>query len=81
MWCIVLGRGADWDHVARWIKVAATVDGFEGFAVGRTLWNAALVDHLAGRTSAAEASQIIADRYLELIRTYEDAAATCLESA
>lgn len=81
VWCIVLGRGADWDHVARWIKVAATVDGFEGFAVGRTLWNAALVDHLAGRTSAAEASQIIADRYLELIRTYEDAAATCLESA
>jgi 5-dehydro-2-deoxygluconokinase len=72
--CIVLGRGADWDKVAHWLRVAAGVPGFAGFAVGRTLWHDALVDHLAGRTSAAEAARTIADRYRQLIDLYTSAA-------
>jgi myo-inositol catabolism protein IolC len=72
--CIVLGRGADWDRVTHWLQVAAGVDGFAGFAVGRTLWNEALADHLAGKTSAGDAAQIIADRYRRLIDVYTTAA-------
>jgi myo-inositol catabolism protein IolC len=72
--CIVLGRGADWDSVVGWLEVGASVPGFEGFAVGRTLWHDALVDHLAGRSSDTETAQIIADRYQKLIDVYNAAA-------
>jgi myo-inositol catabolism protein IolC len=50
------------------------VPGFAGFAVGRTLWHDALVDHLAGRSSDTEAAQVIADRYRRLIDAYDAAA-------
>ena len=72
--CIVLGRDADWDSVVRWLQVGASVPGFEGFAVGRTLWHDALVDHLAGRSSDTETAQVIADRYRRLIDAYDAAA-------
>ncbi len=72
--CIVLGRGADWDSVVRWLEVGATVPGFAGFAVGRTLWHDALVDHLAGRSSDTETAQVIAARYRKLIDVYDTAA-------
>jgi myo-inositol catabolism protein IolC len=68
--CIVLGRGADWDKVVGWLEVGAKVPGFEGFAVGRTLWHDALADHLSGRTTDAQAAQTIADRYTGLIDVY-----------
>lgn len=72
--CIVLGRGADWDRVVHWLQVGAGVPGFAGFAVGRTLWHDALADHLAGRTTDAQAVRTIADRYQKLIEVYEQAA-------
>jgi myo-inositol catabolism protein IolC len=71
--CIVLGRGADWDSVVRWLEVGASVPGFGGFAVGRTLWHDPLVDHLAGRSSDTETTQLIADRYRKLIDIYDAA--------
>jgi myo-inositol catabolism protein IolC len=73
--CIVLGRGADWDRVVHWLQVGAAVPGFAGFAVGRTLWHDALVDHIAGRTTDAQASEVIAGRYRQLIDVYDTAAA------
>src|SRR5579863_8863109 len=78
--CIVLGRGADWDSVVRWLEVGAGVPGFAGFAVGRTLWHDPLVEYLAGRSSEAETAQHIADRYRKLIDVY-DAAAGALTQA
>jgi myo-inositol catabolism protein IolC len=72
--CIVLGRGADWDSVVRWLQVGARVPGFAGFAVGRTLWHDALVDHLAGLSTDTETAQVIADRYQMLIDVYDAAA-------
>jgi len=72
--CIVLGRGADWDKVVGWLQVGAKVPGFDGFAVGRTLWHDALADHLAGHMTANQAAQTIADRYLGLIDVYSAAA-------
>jgi myo-inositol catabolism protein IolC len=72
--CIVLGRGADWDSVVRWLEVGASVPGFAGFAVGRTLWHDALVEHLAGRSSDTETARVIAERYRKLIDVYNAAA-------
>lgn len=57
--CIVLGRGADMAKVAQWIRTGAAVQGFSGFAVGRTLWHDALSDHLAAKSSGLEAARTI----------------------
>ena len=47
--CIILGRGEDDEKVRQWLRTAAGVPGFIGFAVGRTtFWNP-LVDYRAGR--------------------------------
>ncbi len=71
--CIVLGRGADMAKVMRWIRIGAAVQGFSGFAVGRTLWHDPLSDHLAGKSSDLETARTIATRYRTLIDTYEAA--------
>jgi myo-inositol catabolism protein IolC len=71
--CIVLGRGADEPQVIEWVKIGASVDGFDGFAVGRTLWEAALKDFLAGKASRQEAMDRIAGRYLDVIDAYRSA--------
>ncbi|HWX87080.1 MAG TPA: DUF2090 domain-containing protein, partial [Solirubrobacteraceae bacterium] len=36
--CVVLGRGADDAKVDHWLEQAAPVDGFVGFAIGRSIW-------------------------------------------
>lgn len=71
--CIVLGRGADEPQVIEWIRIAAAVDGFVGFAVGRTLWEQALRDFLAGSASRQEAINRIASRYRDIIDAYRGA--------
>jgi myo-inositol catabolism protein IolC len=71
--CIVLGRGADMAKVTQWIRTGAAVQGFSGFAVGRTLWHDALSDHLAGHSSDLETEKTIAARYRTLIGVYEAA--------
>src|SRR6185312_727308 len=39
--CIVLGRGSSADRIVEWLRNAAAVPGFVGFAVGRTtFWDA-----------------------------------------
>lgn len=71
--CLVLGRGADEDAVDRWLSLAAPVQGFVGFAVGRTLWWNPLQDAMSGATSAADAAARIAANYLRLIDVYRRA--------
>jgi myo-inositol catabolism protein IolC len=71
--CIVLGRGADEAQVIEWVKIGASVDGFDGFAVGRTLWQDALKDFLAGQLSRPEAVDRIAQRYRDVIDAYRNA--------
>jgi myo-inositol catabolism protein IolC len=75
--CLVLGRGADFDAVRRWLAIAAATDGFAGFAVGRTLWWDALRRYLqAGSEDQGardEAVSAIAGRYLDLVREYQAA--------
>jgi myo-inositol catabolism protein IolC len=71
--CIVLGRGADEAQVIEWVKTGAKVDGFDGFAVGRTLWEEALKKYLAGQASRDEAVYEIAARYRDVIDAYRRA--------
>ncbi|MGA2287864.1 2-deoxy-5-keto-D-gluconate 6-phosphate aldolase domain-containing protein [Bradyrhizobium sp.] len=73
--CIVLGRGADEAGVLSWLRTAATVPGFIGFAVGRTsFWDplAGLRDHKLSRDAAAAR---IADHYAEWIGAFTAARA------
>jgi len=71
--CIVLGRGADESQVIEWVKIGAAVDGFDGFAVGRTLWEDALRKYLAGQMSHDEAVYEISSRYRDVIDAYRRA--------
>jgi myo-inositol catabolism protein IolC len=68
--CIVLGRGADEAQVLEWLRIAAPVPGFDGFAVGRTIWEQPLRDLLAGRIERGAAVHEIADHYLETFHGY-----------
>ena len=70
---IVLGRGAERDRVVRWLKTAASVPGFIGFAVGRTTFWQPLVDVEAKRISKEEAATHIAHNFEEWIRLFEEA--------
>lgn len=68
--CIVLGRGADEPQVIKWLRIAASVPGFDGFAVGRTLWEEPLRDMIAGTIGRREAVDQIAARYLETVNGF-----------
>jgi myo-inositol catabolism protein IolC len=70
--CVLLGRGASDDKVDHWLRVAAPVDGFVGFAIGRSIWWDALKGFLDGSLERDAAAQQIADNYLRFIRVYEE---------
>lgn len=56
---IVLGRGADEAQVRHWLATAASVEGFIGFAVGRsTFWDAVAGWHAQTLTRAQAVAQI-----------------------
>ena len=70
---IVLGRGAEQDRVVHWLKTAAQVPGFIGFAVGRTTFWQPLVDVEAKRITKEEAATQIAHNFEEWIHLFEQA--------
>ncbi len=72
--CVVLGRGANDEKVEHWLRQGAPVEGYAGFAIGRTIWWDALKGQLAGELERDEAARRIADKYLHFVRVYEDAA-------
>ena len=45
---VLLGRGASDEKVDHWLQQAAPVEGFIGFAIGRSIWWDALKGFLAG---------------------------------
>jgi len=71
--CIVLGRGSDEVGIIAWLRAAAPVPGFIGFAVGRTSFWDALVGLRDRKIARETAVAMIADRYVERVRTFEDA--------
>ncbi|HEY3960242.1 MAG TPA: DUF2090 domain-containing protein [Solirubrobacteraceae bacterium] len=73
--CVVLGRGADDDKVDQWLGAAAPVDGFVGFAIGRSIWWDPLKSYIDGKIDRAAGAQKIAENYLRFVQVYERAEA------
>src|SRR5215208_7306784 len=71
--CVVLGRGASDEKVDRWLRAGAPVDGYIGFAIGRSIWWDALKGYLDGSLERDAAAQQIADNYLRFVKVYEEA--------
>jgi myo-inositol catabolism protein IolC len=73
--CVVLGRGADDAKVDQWLSTAAPVDGFIGFAIGRSIWWDPLKAYVDGKIERAAGARRIAENYLRFIAVYERAKA------
>ncbi|GAA2754160.1 2-deoxy-5-keto-D-gluconate 6-phosphate aldolase domain-containing protein [Amnibacterium kyonggiense] len=71
--CIVLGRNAPQEQLDEWLRVAAPVEGFIGFAIGRSNWWEALEGRLDGSLDDDAARRQIAEHYTHFVRTYVDA--------
>jgi myo-inositol catabolism protein IolC len=69
--CVVLGRGASTAKVEQWLEAAQTVDGFVGFAIGRSIWWDALKGYLNKDLERAAAVSKVADNYLHFVQVYE----------
>ena len=70
--CVLLGRGANDEKVDHWLTQAAPVDGFVGFAIGRSIWWDALKAFLDGSLEREKAAAQVADNYLRFVKVYED---------
>ncbi|GAA4745707.1 hypothetical protein GCM10025783_16970 [Amnibacterium soli] len=68
--CIVLGRHAPQEQLDEWLRVAAPVEGFIGFAIGRSVWWDALEGRLAEDLDEAAARKQVADNYTHFVQTY-----------
>jgi myo-inositol catabolism protein IolC len=71
--CVVLGRGANDAKVDHWLAQAAPVEGFVGFAIGRSIWWEPLKRYVAGKTERSVAAEEIAKNYLRFVKVYERA--------
>jgi myo-inositol catabolism protein IolC len=72
--CVVLGRGADDAKVDHWLRQGAPVEGYAGFAIGRTIWWDALKGFLDGNIEREDATQQVADNYRRFVQVYDEAA-------
>jgi myo-inositol catabolism protein IolC len=70
---VVLGRGASDARVDHWLQQAAPVEGFIGFAIGRSIWWDALKGFLGGDLERKAAAEQIAENYLRFVKVYDDA--------
>jgi myo-inositol catabolism protein IolC len=71
--CVLLGRGANDEKVDHWLTQAAPVDGFVGFAIGRSIWGFALKSFLDGALDREAAAKQIGENYTRFVRVYERA--------
>jgi myo-inositol catabolism protein IolC len=71
--CVVLGRGADDAKVDHWLEQAAPVEGFVGFAIGRSIWWNPLKQYVDGKIERSVGAQQIAENYLRFVQVYERA--------
>jgi myo-inositol catabolism protein IolC len=69
--CIILGRGESGEKVRQWLTTAAAVDGFIGFAIGRTTFWDPLVQMRSGRIAREAAVTEISRRYREFVHIFE----------
>jgi 5-dehydro-2-deoxygluconokinase len=71
--CVVLGRGANEAKVDHWLAQAAPVDGFVGFAIGRSIWWDPLKAYVDGKIERLAGARKIAENYLRFVKVYEAA--------
>jgi myo-inositol catabolism protein IolC len=67
---IVLGRDAPAARLDHWLAVAAPIDGFVGFAIGRSIWEDPIAAHNEGKADENATVSEIAERYLGFARQY-----------
>jgi myo-inositol catabolism protein IolC len=72
--CVVLGRGADDDKVDEWLTAAAPVEGYIGFAIGRSIWWDPLKAYVDGKIERSAGARKIAENFLRFVSVYERAA-------
>ncbi len=71
----MLGRGEDEQRVVEWLRMAAAVPGFIGFAVGRSTFLKSIVDLRAKRITRETAVAQTAAKFREWIDEFEGARA------
>ena len=73
--CLVLGRGASTERVDAWLRAGAGVDGYVGFAVGRSIFADAVRDFAAdpGGFDMEQGAQDISAKYRRFIGVYQEA--------
>ena len=71
---VVLGRGADTAKVDHWLRQGAPVEGYAGFAIGRSIWWEGVAGFKDGAMSRAEAAASIASAYRRFVDVYLAAA-------
>jgi myo-inositol catabolism protein IolC len=69
--CVLLGRGASTAKVEEWLRAASPVEGFIGFAIGRSIWWDALKGFLDEEIDREATAAKIADNYLHFVNVYE----------
>jgi myo-inositol catabolism protein IolC len=69
--CVVLGRGANEEKVHHWLRTGASVPGYIGFAIGRTIWWDAVKGYLAGELDREAAAAQVSRNYRRNIEVYE----------
>jgi hypothetical protein len=62
---IVLGRDAPAARPDHWLAAAAPIDGFVGFAIGRSIWEELIAGYNQGNAGREQVIGQIARRYLE----------------
>jgi 5-dehydro-2-deoxygluconokinase len=71
--CVVLGRGASDEKVEQWLRAGAAVEGYVGFAIGRSIWWDALKGFLDDEIERGDAAEQIAGKYLHFVKVYQEA--------
>jgi myo-inositol catabolism protein IolC len=69
--CVVLGRGADPAAVDHWLETASGVPGYQGFAIGRSVWWNPLKAFVDGTLERDAAAREIGANYARFIQVYK----------
>jgi myo-inositol catabolism protein IolC len=69
--CVVLGRGADDDAVDHWLRMGSGVEGYAGFAIGRSIWWDPLKTYVDGSAKREDVAEKISANYRRYIDVYE----------
>jgi myo-inositol catabolism protein IolC len=72
--CLVLGAGASEATVHHWLRQAAGVPGYLGFAIGRTIWWDPITGYVHGALTRDAAAAQISANYRRAIDVYTGAA-------